>query len=115
MGKLGQKGLMNGFDTLYQPAYFEDSDYCFKLRQEGFKVYYQPESVIIHFEGITSGTDITSGVKQHQAINKRKFVDKWRQALERQPPPPPDASLKTRYRLVVRDDTSDTSEATDQR
>jgi GT2 family glycosyltransferase len=95
---------LDGFDTRYTPAYYEDADYCFKLRQEGLKVYSQPESIVIHFEGISSGTDITSGVKRHQAANKQKFVDKWRHLLQRQPPPPPEVNQRYKYRLVVRDE-----------
>jgi GT2 family glycosyltransferase len=67
-------------------------------------VYYQPESVVVHFEGISSGTDIKAGVKRHQATNKRKFVDKWRDALKRQPPPPPAVNQQFRHQLVVRDE-----------
>ena len=95
---------LGGFDTRYQPAYYEDTDYCFKLRREGLKVYYQPESVVVHFEGISSGTDLTAGVKKHQVINKKKFIEKWREVLKHQPPPPPDDQMGTRYWLVVRDE-----------
>ena len=49
-------------------------------------------------------TDLTAGVKKHQVINKKKFVEKWREALQHQPPPPPDDQMRTRYRLVVRDE-----------
>ena len=95
---------VQGFDRRYAPAYYEDTDYCFRVRQEGYKVYYQPESVVIHFEGASSGTDVAAGIKRYQTINRQKFVARWRDALQRQPPPPPGAVMKTRYRLVVRDE-----------
>ena len=41
----------NGFDPRFEPAYYEDTDYCFQLRARGYRVYYQPESTLIHFEG----------------------------------------------------------------
>jgi hypothetical protein len=88
----------------YQPAYYEDADYCFQLRQHHLKVYYQPESVVVHFEGISSGTDVSSGIKRYQKINKKKFVTKWKEALKRQPPPPPAVNQQFRYELVVRDE-----------
>ena len=50
-----------GFDTRYAPAYYEDTDLCFRLRQAGWRVVYQPASVIIHHEGGTAGTDEQSG------------------------------------------------------
>jgi GT2 family glycosyltransferase/ubiquinone/menaquinone biosynthesis C-methylase UbiE len=79
---------VGGFDTRFEPAYYEDTDYCFSLRERGYRVYYQPESVIVHFEGASSGTDITAGVKSYQAVNRKKFIEKWSEALRHQPPAP---------------------------
>jgi GT2 family glycosyltransferase/glycosyltransferase involved in cell wall biosynthesis len=76
------------FDERYSPAYCEDSDYCFKVREAGRRVYFQPDSAIIHFEGVTSGRDTNQGLKRYQVINREKFVDRWRDALSRQGPPP---------------------------
>jgi GT2 family glycosyltransferase len=76
---------LDGFDTRYQPAYCEDSDYCFKVREAGYRVYYQPESAVVHLEGASSGTDLTRGVKRYQVVNQAKLVEKWRHALKRQP------------------------------
>jgi GT2 family glycosyltransferase/glycosyltransferase involved in cell wall biosynthesis len=75
------------FDTHYKPAYYEDTDLAFAVRAVGEKVYYQPKSVVIHFEGITSGTDIASGIKRYQVVNQEKFLVKWQQALAQQPKP----------------------------
>lgn len=91
------------FDTRYRPAYYEDTDYCFAVRQRGFKVYYQCESVVVHVEGTSMGTDITASGKRHQAINRAKFVEKWHDTLVHQPAPPDDTKLATRFKLVVRD------------
>ena len=43
------------FDEKYSPAYFEDTDLCFKVRERGKKVVYQPKSVVIHLEGTSCG------------------------------------------------------------
>jgi len=72
---------LGGFDARYVPAYYEDTDLAFAVRQAGRRVLYQPLSVVLHFEGVTSGTDITSGVKAFQAVNQQKFLDKWRKVL----------------------------------
>ena len=42
-----------------------------------------PEAVITHFEGVTAGTDTSSGMKRYQEINKEKFLEKWKEVLER--------------------------------
>ena len=72
---------LNGFDTRYAPAYYEDVDLAFAVRAAGRKVVYQPAATIVHFEGQTSGTDVTQGVKRHQAINQAAFAAKWASAL----------------------------------
>jgi GT2 family glycosyltransferase/glycosyltransferase involved in cell wall biosynthesis len=77
---------VGGFDRIYAPAYYEDTDLAFKIRKAGKKVYYQPFSVIIHHEGQTSGTDTESGVKRFQVVNQTKFRRKWARALSRQLP-----------------------------
>ena len=76
-----------GFDTRYAPAYYEDTDLCFRLRQAGWRVVYQPASVIIHHEGGTAGTDVQSGFKRYQVVNREKFREKWQAALKLQAPP----------------------------
>ena len=74
---------LGGFDDMFAPAYYEDTDLCFRVRAQGRRVVYQPLSIVVHYEGISSGTDLASGVKKHQAINRHKFVAKWEQTLER--------------------------------
>src|SRR5690606_25428578 len=78
---------LGGFDQRYAPAYYEDTDLAFAVRAAGLKVIYEPRSRVIHFEGITAGTDTGSGMKRYQLINREKFLDKWRDALRRQPVP----------------------------
>jgi len=72
---------IGGFDTAYSPAYYEDTDLAFKVRAGGYRVFYQPLATIVHFEGQTAGTDLTTGIKQHQVINRRAFAAKWSCAL----------------------------------
>ena len=73
---------LGGFDTRYCPAYYEDTDLAFAIRAAGQKVYYQPAARIIHFEGASSGTDVRTGVKRHQVINREKFTEKWKETLQ---------------------------------
>lgn len=75
---------LKGFDTLYRPAYYEDTDLAFRVRQLGLKVYYQPLSVIYHIEGATAGSDMSSGFKKYQAINHEKFMDRWGKQLKKE-------------------------------
>jgi len=72
------------FDERYLPAYCEDSDLAFKAREAGLKVYYQPESVVVHHEGVSHGTDETAGIKAYQVVNQKKFHERWRRVLSGQ-------------------------------
>ncbi len=75
---------IGGFDERFAPAYYEDSDLAFEVRKHGYKVVYQPLSVVIHFEGVSNGKDITSGQKAYQVTNQKKFYEKWKDVLERE-------------------------------
>ena len=77
---------IGGFDERYVPAYFEDSDLAFEVRKAGYRVVYQPLSVVVHFEGISHGTNVNQGIKAYQVKNKEKFVAKWKSELENQYP-----------------------------
>ena len=72
---------IGGFDERFAPAYYEDTDLAFSVRAAGLRVVYVPSSVVIHFEGKTNGTDLGSGQKQYQLINREKFYQKWRETL----------------------------------
>jgi len=71
------------FDERYVPAYCEDTDLAFEVRKHGMKVMYAPSSVVVHFEGLTQGRDVSSGVKSYQVQNQKKFFLKWKDDLER--------------------------------
>jgi len=78
---------LGGFDTRYAPAYYEDTDLAFAVRAARKKVFFEPRATVVHFEGITAGTDTGSGMKRYQAVNREKFLEKWKNELARQPAP----------------------------
>ena len=41
----------NGFDERYIPAYYEETDLCARLWENGYQVIYQPRATIKHVEG----------------------------------------------------------------
>lgn len=76
---------VGGFDLRYAPGYYEDTDLAFKVRQAGYKVLYQPLSEVVHYEGTTGGTDVSTGVKKHQEINRSTFAKAWSNELQKRP------------------------------
>lgn len=75
---------IGGFDKRFAPAYYEDTDLAFEVRKRGYKVLYHPFSVVVHFEGISNGTDVNEGLKSFQVANRDKFYSKWRKVLNKE-------------------------------
>jgi GT2 family glycosyltransferase len=46
---------MGGFDAGYRPAYFEELDYCLKVRRTGRRIVVNLDSIARHFEGASIG------------------------------------------------------------
>jgi len=76
---------LGGFDARYAPGYYEDTDLAFQARSVGWKVLYQPLAQVIHYEGISAGRDMQSGMKQFQEVNRKTFMRKWQKELQSPP------------------------------
>lgn len=72
---------LGGFDEAFAPAYCEDSDYAFRVRQLGLRTVYQPHSQLIHHEGRSHGLDTSSGIKAYQVRNQHKLFERWKDVL----------------------------------
>jgi glycosyltransferase involved in cell wall biosynthesis len=72
---------IGGFDARFAPAYGEDSDLAFAVRRAGRKAIYQPLATVVHFEGVTAGTDLSSGIKRYQTLHQAVFAEKWAEEL----------------------------------
>lgn len=77
---------LGGFDELFVPGYYEDTDLCFRIRRDAHQeVWYEPQAIVLHKEGGSHGTDVTQGVKRHQVINQGHFIERWREELAGRP------------------------------
>jgi O-antigen biosynthesis protein len=75
---------VDGFDESYFPAYWEDVDLCFRLREAGWGVQYRPELLGIHHEG--SGLEREASYFEMWTRNRLRFAQRhleqdewWRQ------------------------------------
>ena len=68
---------LGGFAEDFAPAYFEDTDLAFRVRDAGRKVVFVPSSRVYHFEGMSNGTDVGAGIKRFQEVNRPKFKRRW--------------------------------------
>jgi GT2 family glycosyltransferase len=63
---------MGGFDERFAPAYYEETDYCVRLWEGGYRVVYDPDAAILHYE---FGSSTASGdALRLQAANHAVFV-----------------------------------------
>jgi hypothetical protein len=72
---------LGGFDECYAPAFYEDTDLAFRVRQVGKDVVYQPASTVIHFGGATHGIDTDAPLKRYQVLNAETFFRRWENRL----------------------------------
>ena len=93
---------LGGFDERYLPAYYEDTDLAFRVREAGFRVYVEPASVVEHHEGLSHGTDIERGIKSSQAVNRQVFRERWHDVLGREQLPPGEHLFLARDRAQLR-------------
>ena len=61
---------MGGFDEALAPAYYEDTDYCMRLRAAGYRVVYEPAAAIDHYE---FGSEGKRGEMLHFSLRNRKL------------------------------------------
>ena len=83
-----------GFDDRYAPAFYEEFDLAFSLRDRGWRVVYQPKSAVLHRGSNSYGTEARD---RHSEANHAKFCAKWARTLLDQPlPNAPDLLVRSR-------------------
>lgn len=70
---------LGGFDEAYVPAYYEETDYCMRLWKAGFRIVYEPEAVVLHYE-FGSSEKVGSALDLQRA-HREVFADKHAEKL----------------------------------
>ncbi|MFH0910494.1 MAG: glycosyltransferase, partial [Planctomycetota bacterium] len=75
-------------DMAYHPVQYEDIDYCYRIRERGYRVLYYPEVVAYHYENVT--TDATPGINYRYLTIKNglTFKERWRHRFRVEGGPP---------------------------
>lgn len=73
---------VNGFDENYVYGY-EDVDLCLKLYSKGYTNYYNPKSVLYHYEFGTQEKDNDLEVQERRAKNHKFFIKRWNNWLRK--------------------------------
>jgi GT2 family glycosyltransferase len=78
---------LGGFDPLYRPGYWEDTDLSYRAWKKGWKVIYEPRSVIYHRVGATMDETqggrpaVTRLIRRNEIIFALRSVGGWGFAL----------------------------------
>lgn len=67
-----------GFDIAFEPAYYEETDYCIWLQKKGLNVVYNPNILIRHFE---FGSGLKDAAIALQKRNQQIFFNKHKALL----------------------------------
>ena len=70
---------LGGFDEGYAPAYCEDSDLCFRIRQLGKHVWYCPESQVVHH--LSRSSEGESSKRRLIVQNTQRLRNIWQEQL----------------------------------
>jgi GT2 family glycosyltransferase/tetratricopeptide (TPR) repeat protein len=82
------------FDDAFALAYYEETDFCMRLRQAGYRIIYDPRVVVLHFEYGSA-----SSLEQAQVLMRRNqmlFLDRHWRALAKHHLPPKSSTLVAR-------------------
>jgi len=74
---------LGGFDPLYHPAYCEDTDLSYRAWRRGWKIIYEPASVIYHRVGATwskmrgGEAAVTRLIRRNEVLFTLRNVGGW--------------------------------------
>lgn len=94
---------LGGFDEDFAPAYYEESDFCVRLRKAGKRIVYEPRAVITHFEfASTGGMNKASELQQeHRKLFCKKHEEFLTQLFDNQQHSPLEARSPTGVETVL--------------
>ena len=73
---------LGGLDEIYAPAYFEETDFCMRLREKGLRCIYNPQLLVDHFEFGSSAN--AKAARQMIEVRRALFLKRWSETLRRQ-------------------------------
>jgi O-antigen biosynthesis protein len=81
---------LGGFDDLYHPFYWEDVDLCYRALKRGYRILYEPESLLYHKDQGTivfskkKGLELFFAKMRARIIQERnQYLFTWKNILDR--------------------------------
>jgi len=91
---------LGGFDHSFEPAYYEETDYCLRLWERGLRVVYEPNATVLHYE-FGSSESAASAISL-QVRNRKLFAERHQVALQQHATPSTASVLGARTRNATR-------------
>jgi GT2 family glycosyltransferase len=91
---------VGGFDERYFPAYYEDVDLCMRLRDQDFRVVYEPEARLVHLESQSTPDRYKAFLLERHRL---RFAADWADELADREPRPSTDKRAAVQRAIRRD------------
>ena len=74
---------LGGFDPIYSPFYYEDADLSYRAWKRGYRVYYEPNSIVYHEHQATIGKFFSKKYITF-IFNRNRFIFLWKNLTDSQ-------------------------------
>ncbi len=79
---------IGGLDEVFNPAQYEDFDFCYRAREAGWRVLYDPVAEMYHYESVTTDNSPDVNYKYITIRNGMEFKRRWHHVFEHEDGPP---------------------------
>jgi len=79
---------IGGLDEVFNPAQFEDFDFCYRAREAGWTVLYDPAAEMYHYESVTTDGSPDVNYRYITIRNGMEFKRRWRHMFAHEHGPP---------------------------
>jgi GT2 family glycosyltransferase len=79
---------IGGLDEVFNPAQFEDFDFCYRARAAGWRVLYEPGAELYHFENVTTAGSPDVKFAYVTMRNWGTFRQRWQHVYAAEGGPP---------------------------
>ena len=72
---------LGGFDKIYSPFYYEDMDLSYNAWKNGFRMYYEPQSIVHHARQATIGKAFSKGYIKF-IFDRNRLIFTWKNLMD---------------------------------
>lgn len=68
---------IGGFDYIFDPFYYEDTDLCTRIRRVGYSIISVRSESVLHYENFSTAEFLTGRIPEMAAANRLKYASRW--------------------------------------